>query len=111
MAEQVDQVYLTEAKSLIEKNKFLVVSKTWCPDCHYAKKVFAGLNSNPVYVELDKLDHGKELQAAFLQLTNQNTVPNVFIAREHIGTENDIKRLLESGELQKKLSDAGLISA
>lgn len=101
--------YLEQAKNLIANNRFLVVSKSWCPDCHYAKKVFADLKSNPVYVELDKMEHGDELQAAFLELTKQNTVPNVFIAQEHIGTEHDIKRMLESGELEKKLKAADLI--
>jgi glutaredoxin 3 len=102
--------YLEEAKSLIQNNKFLVVSKTWCSDSDYAKKVFADLKTSPVYVELDILEHGTELQAAFLELTKQNTVPNVFIAQEHIGTEDDIKRLLESGELEKKLKEAGLVA-
>ncbi|CAN6674425.1 glutaredoxin-1 [Trichomonascus vanleenenianus] len=102
---------LQQAKDLISGHSLLMVSKTWCPDCVYAKKVFADLKAEPHVVELDKLENGKELQAAFLELTKQNTVPNVFLNGEHIGTEDDIKRLSESGELEKKLLEAGEIKA
>ncbi|ANB13310.1 dithiol glutaredoxin GRX2 [Sugiyamaella lignohabitans] len=101
---------LQQARDLIKNEKFLFVSKTWCPDCVYGKKVFSDLNTSPPHlVELDLLDNGKELQSAFLEITKQNTVPNVFIDGEHIGTEDDIARLLESGELKQKLETAGLI--
>ncbi|KAA8917338.1 hypothetical protein TRICI_000512 [Trichomonascus ciferrii] len=100
---------LEQAKQLISNHDLLMVSKSWCPDCVYGKKVFADLNAEPHVVELDKLDNGKELQEAFLSITNQNTVPNVFIKGEHIGTENDIARLLENGQLKEKLQKANLI--
>jgi glutaredoxin 3 len=98
------------AENLIKDQTFLFVSKSWCPDCVYGKKVFADLKATPYIIELDKLDNGKELQAAFLEITGQNTVPNVFINGEHIGTEHDIARLLESGQLKKKLEAANLIN-
>lgn len=100
---------LEQAKQLINDYKLLCVSKTWCPDCVYAKKVMDELKAKPHYVELDLMDNGKELQAAFLELTKQNTVPNLFIAGEHIGTEHDIKRMHENGELEQKLKAAGLV--
>lgn len=98
-----------QAKQLIASHPLLMISKSWCPDCVYGKKVFADLHTEPYVVELDKMDEGKELQEAFLQLTNQNTVPNVFINGKHIGTENDIARLLESGELKKLVEDNNLV--
>lgn len=98
-----------QAQNLISGYKLLCVSKTWCPDCVYAKKVFDELRAQPHYVELDLLDNGKELQAAFLEITKQNTVPNTFIAGEHIGNEHDLKRMYENGELKQKLQAAGLI--
>lgn len=100
---------LQQAEDLINKHDFLCVSKSWCPDCVYAKQVFAELNSSPHIVELDKMENGEALQKAFLEITGQNTVPNVFIKQEHIGTEDDIKRLHESGELYKLLESAELI--
>lgn len=100
---------LDQARKLIADHDFLTISKTWCPDCVYAKKVYADLNVESHLVELDKLDNGKELQEAFLQITNQNTVPNVFIKGEHIGTEHDIARMVENGELKAKLQAAGLL--
>lgn len=101
--------YAQKAQDYIKNEKFLVVSKSWCPDCVYAKKVFADLKAEPFVLEVDKLQDGEQLHKAFIDITNQRTVPNTFIDGEHIGTEDDIARLLANGELKSKLEKAGLI--
>jgi glutaredoxin 3 len=101
----------TAAQKLVRTYRLLMISKTWCPDCVYAKKVFQEVGAEPHVVELDKLEEGPELQKEFLELTGQNTVPNLFLDGAHLGTENDLKRIHESGELVEKLKAANLIIA
>lgn len=44
-------------------------------------------------------------------MTGQRTVPNVFIAQQHIGGNSEVQGLLKSGELKKRLRDAGALKA
>lgn len=97
------------AQKLVRTYRLLMISKSWCPDCVYAKGVFKELKAEPHVVELDKMDEGPELQKEFLELTGQNTVPNLFLDGVHLGTENDLKRIHESGELLQMLTKAKLI--
>lgn len=55
-------------------------------------------------IELDNMDGGAELQDALIDKTNQRTVPNVFIGREHIGGSDDTLKLHKSGDLMRKLA-------
>lgn len=51
------------------------------------------------------LDDGSEIQNALEQLTNQRTVPNIFIGTKHIGGSSDLEAKIKSGEV-KSLIDA-----
>lgn len=46
---------------------------------------------------------GPELQKALLDMTGQNTVPNIFVKGKHIGGCDDTLAAIGSGELQKML--------
>uniref|UniRef100_A0A4W3JXB5 Thioredoxin reductase 3 n=1 Tax=Callorhinchus milii TaxID=7868 RepID=A0A4W3JXB5_CALMI len=72
------------------------------------KELFGSLEVNFHAVELDVLEDGAVMQAMLLELTGQNTVPNVFINKKHLGgcdktlqahEDGLLKRLLEGGEM------------
>ena len=46
---------------------------------------------------------GPELQKALLDMTGQNTVPNIFVKGKHIGGCDNTLAAIASGELQKML--------
>jgi glutaredoxin 3 len=42
---------------------------------------------------------GPEIEDALYELTNQYTVPNIFIGGQHIGGSDDLKKLHVQGKL------------
>ncbi|TYZ61891.1 hypothetical protein PybrP1_004832, partial [[Pythium] brassicae (nom. inval.)] len=72
-------------QALIQKEPVLVFSKTHCPHCARVKALFKDLKTDFELVELDEHADGSEIQDLLLELTNQRTVPNVFIKGQHIG--------------------------
>jgi glutaredoxin 3 len=55
-------------------------------------------------------EDGKAMQAALQEISNQRTVPNIFIKQKHIGGNSDLQGK-STNELRKLLKDAGAISA
>ena len=54
--------------------------------------------------ELDKMgEDGTELQMALLKMTNQKSVPNVFVKQQHIGGNDDTQAAAKSGKLKELL--------
>ncbi|CAI2384802.1 unnamed protein product [Moneuplotes crassus] len=94
--------------SLIQKNKVLVFSKSYCPYCTDAKNVFTRMNVQPKVVELDQASNGSEIQSALYQITSQRTVPNIFINSKHVGGCDDLKAKARSGVVQDLLKEAGV---
>lgn len=52
-------------------------------------------------------DDGSELQDALQEITGQRTVPNIFIAKQHIGGNSDLQA--KSADLPTLLKEAGAI--
>ena len=92
-----------QIKATVETNKVVVYSKSWCPFCAKTKSLFDSMGVEYTAVELDQLDEGEAMQAALLGLTQQRTVPNVFVAGKHLGGNDDTQRAAKSGELAKML--------
>ncbi|KAJ9454585.1 Glutaredoxin-C2 [Diplonema papillatum] len=82
-------------------SKVLVFSKTSCPYCSQVKQVFSQLGVQPAVVELDVVQNGSRIQAELHSLTQQRTVPNVFIGEMHVGGASDTIRLYQDGELTR----------
>ena len=57
--------------------------------------------------ELFLLDDGSAIQSVLADLTGQSTVPNIFIAKQHIGGNSDLQA--KKGSLQNLLKEAGAI--
>lgn len=56
---------------------------------------------------LSPLDDGAAIQDALEEMTNQRSVPNIFIAKKHIGGNSDLQA--RKSELPKLLKDAGAV--
>ncbi|KAI8374763.1 glutaredoxin [Radiomyces spectabilis] len=97
-------------KKCIANNKVMVFSKSYCPYCIGAKDLFDDLDVPYKAMELNDEPSGAEIQQALAELTNQKTVPNIFVNRKHIGGSDALRSAYESGKLEKLLTEAGLKS-
>ena len=89
---------------LVAQNDIVVFSKTFCPYCKRAKAILDSnnLSYTAVEVNLDAEDIPMhEWQDALQRMTNQRSVPNIFIAGKHLGGSDDLARLGERGDLAK----------
>jgi glutaredoxin 3 len=106
--------YLSRAKDLISKHQFLMLSKSWCPDCHYVYKVWDEYNvgSKVHIIELDKFedqDDAVKLEQAFTEISGRKWVPTLFFNGKRFGTEQDLKALKENGKLTQVFKGEKLI--
>jgi len=76
-------------------------SKTWCPYCAKTKKFFEAVGANYTVIETDEVRHGFFIGMAVEELTNQQTVPNIFISGIHMGGSDVIEGMYKTGQLQK----------
>ena len=99
-------VTLTDSASLqqaVDEEDVLVFSKTTCGFCAKTKKIFEALGQEATVYELDKLENGFKIQQLLEDMTNQRTVPNVFVKQQHIGGNSDTYALFQSGKLKEML--------
>ena len=57
----------------------MVFSKSYCPYCDRAKAALKQMGVDFKTLELDEVSEGGEIQGYLGQLTNQRTVPNIFV--------------------------------
>lgn len=85
-----------------------IFSKSYCPYCIGAKDLFDDINVNYKALELNDHKDGESIQKVLAELTQQNTVPNIFVNQQHIGGSDALKSALASGKLAKILKEAGI---
>jgi len=85
-----------------------VFSKSSCPYCLRVKRLFTQLSVTPHVTELDEIPDGDAIQEYLTQKTNQRTVPNVFINKQHIGGCDATFALHSQKKLIPLLQDAGV---
>ncbi|KAI8881259.1 glutaredoxin [Backusella circina FSU 941] len=95
-------------KKAISDNTVMIFSKSYCPFCIRAKDIFDDLNVDYKALELNEDKNGEAIQSALAELTQQKTVPNIFINQQHLGGADALKDALASGKLDKILKDAGV---
>ncbi|KMZ69907.1 Monothiol glutaredoxin-S6 [Zostera marina] len=88
----------------IYSNRITIFSKSYCPYSECAKRVFRNLHEEPLIVELDLRDDGRDIQGVLLDLVGRYTVPQVFVNGKHIGGCDDTLKALETKELQNLLN-------
>jgi glutaredoxin 3 len=81
-----------------------VFSKSYCPYCTATKELFKDLGVDFKVHELDQMgDDGPALQASLFRMTQQRTVPNVFVKGQHIGGNDNTQAAARAGKLQEML--------
>ncbi|XVE82535.1 hypothetical protein DITRI_Ditri16bG0013000 [Diplodiscus trichospermus] len=91
-------------QNAIFSNNIVIFSKSYCPYCFRAKRIFSELNQTPYVVELDLRDDGAQIQYVLLDLVGRRTVPQVFVNGKHIGGSDDLKDAVRNGSLQRLLA-------
>ncbi|KAJ5163033.1 Glutaredoxin [Penicillium coprophilum] len=91
----------TRAQSLINDNAVVVFSKSYCPYCASSKKLLDSLDAKYTTLELDLEEEGAAIQSALAEISNQRTVPNIFINKQHIGGNSDLQAKKDLKELLK----------
>ena len=92
------------AKTEIDGNDVVVFSKSYCPFCAKTKDLFTELGVDFKVHELDQMgDDGPALQMSLFKMTEQKSVPNVFVKGQHIGGNDDTQALAKEGKLQEML--------
>ncbi|XP_050162713.1 glutaredoxin 2 isoform X1 [Myiozetetes cayanensis] len=89
----------SQIQNIVSDNCVVIFSKTTCPYCKMAKKLFEGLNVNYTAVELDTNTNGSLFQDILEQMTGGRTVPRVFINGTCVGGATDTQRLHDEGKL------------
>jgi len=95
---------LTEIEQMVSAEAVVIYSKTWCPYCTQCKELLDSMGQPYAVVELDRRDDGEAVQAALLTLTQQRTVPSVFVAGMHLGGNDDTQAAARSGRLAEMLA-------
>ena len=85
----------------------------WCEFCWSVRNLFAKLDIPYRAIDLDSVDYqadawGSQIRAALNAKLCSNTIPQVFIAGEHIGGATDTFEAVKSGELQSLLKKSGI---
>ncbi|XP_069793536.1 thioredoxin reductase 3 [Narcine bancroftii] len=93
-------------KRLIDSHLVVVFSKSFCPYCKKVKDLFASLNIDIHVVELDLIEGGVDMQDMLHEMTDQRTVPNVFVNKAHLGGSDRTVQAYDDG-LLKRLLDGG----
>ncbi|XP_058579548.1 thioredoxin reductase 3-like [Neofelis nebulosa] len=90
---------------LIEGNRVMIFSKSYCPHCTRVKELFSSLGVQCNILELDQVDDGANVQEVLSEITNQRTVPNIFVNKVHMGGCDRTFQAHQSGLLQKLLQE------
>lgn len=91
----------------IAADTVVIYSKSWCPYCAQCKALFDDMSLPYTVVELDQREDGEQLQATLLAMTQQRTVPSVFVSGKHIGGNDDTQQAARSGRLAELLGTTG----
>lgn len=110
----MSQKYLDKAQALINEHPYLMLSKSWCPDCHYTYRVWDEykVRDKVHIIELDKFADQKEaaeLEKAFTQIAGRKWVPTIFFNGKRLGTEEDLKRWKAEDKLDEIFKQEKLI--
>jgi cysteine synthase A len=113
LPEQVDAKAGSFVQATIAANGVTMFALEWCEFCWSARKMFAQLGIPYKSVDLDSVafqedDLGVKCRGVLHRMTGSPTIPQIYIDGELIGGCTELFDLYSSGELQQKLSAAGV---
>lgn len=90
-----------------------MLSKSWCPDCHYAINIFKKYNvlNKVKIVELDKMPSSAafKLEKEFTEISGRKWVPSLFFNGKFWGNEGDLKTLESTEKTETEFKKEGLL--
>jgi len=94
---------------LVEEYDVVVFAKSYCPHCRKTRELLEKIHEHEEFdeememkiLDLDLLngEDGSMIQAVLAELTDQRTVPNVFIGGEHVGGNAELQQMHAEGSL------------
>ncbi|XP_075406368.1 thioredoxin reductase 3 [Tenrec ecaudatus] len=90
---------------LIDDNRVMIFSKSYCPHSARVKELFSSLGVAFNILELDQIDNGATVQEVLAEISNQRTVPNIFVNKVHMGGCDRTLQAHQSGLLQTLLQE------
>ena len=87
----------------LRSSQVVIFSKTTCGFCTRAKEAIRKLNIEPLVIELDHHNNGKELQEVLYKRTGRLTVPYVWINKKCIGGCSETLELISDNLFLKEL--------
>ena len=97
-----------DVQELINNNKVMIFSKSYCPFAGRAKKLFSDAQVAGKIIELDQVAGGDAMQNALKDLSGQRTVPNIYINGKHLGGCDDTVAAFGNGKMKEMLTAAGV---
>jgi cysteine synthase A len=96
-----------------EDQPVLLFALEWCEFCWSLRKLLAKLGIPYRSIDLDSVEYqaehrGSEIRAVLNERIGSNTIPQLFIAGEHIGGATDTFDAFKDGQLQAKLAEVGI---
>ena len=74
--------------------QIIIYSSILCPYCHSAKALLNKLNLE--YKEI-LIDNNPTVKKQMINLSNRNTVPQIFFGDKHVGGYDDLQKLNKEG--------------
>jgi cysteine synthase A len=90
-------------------NPVVLFALEWCEFCWSVRKLFAKLDVPYRAIDLDSVQYqennmGGKIRAVLLEQLGSGTIPQIYIAGEHIGGATDLFAAYKNGELETRLS-------
>ncbi|SPQ99062.1 Glutaredoxin domain-containing protein [Plasmodiophora brassicae] len=87
-----------DIQQIVQSAFIVMFSKTYCPYCSKLKALLQKLQLDARIVELDAIEDGRAMQNALSQVSQCNTVPQLFVGGKFVGGCDDVHRLHDSGK-------------
>lgn len=92
----------------------VVFALEWCEFCWAVRRLFEELGVPARSIDLDSVDYqqddwGGQIRAVLAARLGSSTIPQIFVAGEHIGGATDTFEECRTGTLQKRLERAGIV--
>ncbi|KAF9574232.1 hypothetical protein EC968_007156 [Mortierella alpina] len=96
-------------RHLIESNRVMVFSKTYCPYSAAAKKLLKSYTDDFKVLEVDLEDQDADIKKLLTKITHgHSTFPSIFFQGESIGGKDNLQALEDRNELKSRLESLGV---
>ncbi len=91
----------------------VMFSLQWCEFCWSVRKLFDEMGVNYRSVDLDSVEYqrkdlGGDIRLVLKELTQSPTIPQIFVAGQHVGGCTETFDAFKDGSLQKRLASEGI---